>query len=55
MKFFHMPKELNGLTDWGIITLVPNEEEFPRMFRREDRAVKEAWEGHGPPNEDVMV
>jgi hypothetical protein len=32
----------------GIVTLVPNGEEFPRMCWQEDRAMKEAWEGAGP-------
>ena len=37
----------------GIVTLVPNRKEFPRMCGREDRTVKEAWEGWGQPNENV--
>jgi hypothetical protein len=30
----------------GIVTLVPNEEEFPRKCGQEDQAM-EAWEGRG--------
>ena len=29
--------------------MVPNKEEFPRRCMQEDHAVKEAWEGRGPP------
>ena len=42
MEFLYMAKELNGLSDQGIVTLAPNEEEFP-CSGHEDRAVKEAW------------
>ena len=36
MKFLHMPKELNDLSDQpGIVTLIPNGEEFPRMYGHE--------------------
>jgi hypothetical protein len=29
----------------GIVTLVPNEQEFSRRCVQEDRAMKKAWEG----------
>ena len=32
----------------GIVTLVPNEEEFPCRCGQEVQAMKEAWEGWGP-------
>ena len=48
MEFLHMSKELNGLRDPSIITLVPNGEEFPRRSGQEDWVVKEVWEGQGP-------
>ena len=32
----------------GIITLAPNEEEFPCRCEHEEWAMKEAWEGQGP-------
>ena len=31
-----------------IVTLVPDEEEFPCMCGQEDQTVKEAWEGRSP-------
>jgi hypothetical protein len=31
-----------------IVTLVPNEEEFPHMCGQEDHASKKTWEGLGP-------
>ena len=43
-----MPKELNGLSNPDIVTLVPHGEEFPRRCGQEDRAVKEVWEGWSP-------
>ena len=43
-----MPKELNGFKWSGIVTLVPNDEEFPHRCRQEDHAVKKEWEGRGP-------
>ena len=48
MEFFHMPKVLNGLKWPGIITLVPNREEFPRMCEQEDQTIKESREGWDP-------
>ena len=41
-----MSKELNGLND--IVTLVPNEEEFPCKCGQEIWAVEEVWEGRCP-------
>ena len=40
----------------GIIPLIPNEEEFPRMCEQEDRAMKEVWEGRvgAQPNTYVI-
>ena len=38
----------------GIVTLVPNEEEFPSMCGQEGLTMKEAWEGGTQPNEDVI-
>jgi len=32
----------------GIVTLVPNQEEFPHWCGQENQAVKEAREGLGP-------
>jgi hypothetical protein len=32
----------------GIVTLVPNEEEFTHMCGQENWAMKEAWEGWDP-------
>jgi hypothetical protein len=31
----------------GIVTLVSNAEEFPRMYGQDDQAVKKAWEEWG--------
>jgi hypothetical protein len=49
------------LEDNSIVTLVPNEEEFPRRCGLKDHEVKETWEGRGGegiggthPNEDVI-
>ena len=46
MEFFHMPKELNDLSDQVIVTLVPNKEEFPRNNGQEWRPGNEG--GMGP-------
>ena len=43
-----MPKELNGLSDWALSTLVPKGEDFPHRCEQENRVVKEVWEGRGP-------
>ena len=48
MEFLHMPKKFNGLKWPGVVTLVPNMEEFPRRCEQEDQVMKEAWEGRGP-------
>jgi hypothetical protein len=55
---FIIPKLIDGVPSrakgawwlkWlGIITLVPNEDEFPSRCGQEDLAVKKAWEGWGP-------
>lgn len=53
--FLYMSKELNDLSDRGfndlswlsVVTLVPNEEEFPRRCGQDDHALKEAWAWRG--------
>ena len=48
MKFLHMPKELNDLSDRVLPHWFPMRRSSPRMCGQEDRAVQEAWEGRGP-------
>jgi hypothetical protein len=36
------------LKDNSIVTLVPNEEEFPNKCGQKDQTMKEAWEGRDP-------
>jgi hypothetical protein len=56
MEFLHMSKELNDLSDQllngssdrVIVTLVPNEEEFPHTCGQENRAVNELWKRRSP-------